>query len=198
VRIDVLFMYTQGLLLDRLEADNTTIEHYFQKRSQEVELVYGDNGRNKLGYTLRLLGPARYEGKTSGSVVTQRSLLSSDGRAKNGSTRKARDARGADLVARVMTGSTNDYCGSGSFYVNGNSARAFSVSRFGCEGKYSFSHEIGHNLGADHARSDDKNPGTNRCNFGFKSQAARKVTIMAYLSGCANCRRQPYFSDTNI
>ena len=112
--------------------------------------MYGENGRNKLGYTLRLLGPARYEGKTSGSVVTQRSLLSSDGRAKNGSTRKARHARGADLVALVMTGSTNDYCGSGSFYVNGNSARAFSVSRFGGEGKYSFSHEIGHNLGADH------------------------------------------------
>jgi hypothetical protein len=197
VQIDVLFMYTQGLL-DRLKAESTTIDQYFQRRNQEASLVYGLNGRNKLGYTIRLLGPVKYEGKTSGSVVTQRNLLSSDGRDKEGTTRKARDARGADLVALVMAGSSTDYCGSGSFYVNGQSWRAFSVSRFGCEGRYTFAHEIGHNLGADHARSDYKNPGANRCNFGFKSQAARKVTIMAYLRDCANCRRQPYFSDTGI
>ena len=64
---------------------------------------------------------------------------------------------------------------------------------------YSFGHELGHNLGGAHDRTNaGGSSGAYPYAFGFQQQAGGFVDIMAYTNGCSGCRRINYFSNPDV
>jgi hypothetical protein len=184
--IDVLLLYTKAVL-DVIKTEGLSIEQFVGKRQDRLDEAYL-NGQNKLGVNVRIVHHAEYTGTLSNAPGTQLAAVAADK-----DVAKLRDDVKADLVALVVTFMTKA-CGIGRFY-SGSATSAFSVTQYNCEFKYTLAHEIGHNLGADHAREDYKNPPKERCNFGFKSPAAPARTLMAYECTKVKCDRKPFFSD---
>ena len=64
----------------------------------------------------------------------------------------------------------------------GFASSAFSVVERGCAtGYYSFGHELGHNMGLNHAREDSVGTGAYSYSYGYKWTGYR--TVMAYAPG---------------
>lgn len=104
----------------------------------------------------------------------------------------------ADLVVLIGEGyaSAEGACGI-AWLMSGNStsfaSNAFSVVDRTCAtGYYSFGHEIGHNMGLNHARPDPVGPGAFSYSYGYKWTGYR--TVMAYSPGT----RILYFSNPNV
>ncbi len=113
-----------------------------------------------------------------------------------------RNNYGADLLA-LITGSGGGFCGIA--YVNASSSYAMSVTAEFCLGGRTLAHEIGHNQGVTHARSQEDggvsgeyNYGYRRCNDGSVDDVGAPYfrTIMAY--GCSGASRTGHFSNPNI
>ena len=106
----------------------------------------------------------------------------------------------------VLLVSASEYCGLG--YINADYNYAFAVVRAnsGCEGKYSFTHEIGHIIGCGHdmAALEHYSPyeyGHGYVHYleGIPSSSWR--TLMAYGDACsgeAYCTRIPYWSNPDV
>jgi hypothetical protein len=64
---------------------------------------------------------------------------------------------------------------------------------------FSFSHEIGHNLGAAHDRDNASVNGAFSYSYGYQqdAQVPRFYTLMAYSNGCSGCSRINYWSNPN-
>jgi hypothetical protein len=75
---------------------------------------------------------------------------------------------------------------------------AFSVVERSCmTGYYSFGHELGHNMGLNHARVDPVGTGAYSYSFGYKDPGNAFRTVMAY--NCpVNCTRVLHFSNPNV
>ena len=104
----------------------------------------------------------------------------------------------ADLVVYITE--KTDYCGLAWLY-NGYAQYGFSVVTRSCaSSNYSFPHELGHNLGANHDRYVESSGSTSAYNYGFTDASAPVPvrTVMAYNDACAavgvTCARLPYFS----
>jgi hypothetical protein len=116
-----------------------------------------------------------------------------------------RDLYGADVVQLVMDSQlSSGACGIG-WVMTGNDPGfgpyAFSVTERACAlvPVYSFAHELGHNMGLNHARSDPNAPegGAFPYAFGYKSPRGRFRDIMAY--DCpAGCPRILHYSNPDI
>jgi Metallo-peptidase family M12 len=120
---------------------------------------------------------ASYDGLADGSTL---SFISADSNVNSW----RRDAR-ADLVA-LITGGTGSVCGIAQ--VLG----AYSVTAGNCLSTYTFTHELGHNLGCLHDRS---NSGSSLHAYahGWRDPNRRFRTVMAY--DCSpSCPVVPYFS----
>ncbi len=89
-----------------------------------------------------------------------------------------RAALGADLVA-LVTGRASSSGGCGTAWMGPSTSSAYSVSEHAClyAGQWSFAHEIGHNLGADHAPGDGSPVGASYAR-GYRDGSIR--TLMAY------------------
>ncbi len=114
----------------------------------------------------------------------------------------ARDAVGADIVA-LISASGGGFCGVG--YVGSSSTYAMSVTAEFCLSNRTLAHEIGHNQGANHARSQSGggssgayNYGYRRCNDGSVDDVGAPYfsTIMAY--SCSGAARTGSFSNPNV
>jgi hypothetical protein len=109
-----------------------------------------------------------------------------------------RDAVHADVVSLIVTGYNNPYGACGvAWLMAGNSPgfapNAFSVVDRTCAtGYFSFGHEIGHNMGLNHARSDPTGTGAFPYSYGYKWPGYR--TVMAYAPGT----RVLHFSNPNV
>ena len=100
-----------------------------------------------------------------------------------------RKEKAADMVVAIMPASGS--CGTG--YVNANATSAFAVVSASCTkaGAYSFAHELGHNLGAQHDTAQTNTAGENH---GYKS-AGKWRTVMSYdCAAPSNCPRVNYWS----
>ncbi len=102
----------------------------------------------------------------------------------------------ADLVSLITETPGSPYCGI-AWLMAGNRAgfapNAFSVVERSCmTGYFSFGHELGHNMGLNHARSDSTGPGAFSYSYGYKWAGYR--TIMAYAPGT----RVLYFSNPGV
>jgi hypothetical protein len=102
----------------------------------------------------------------------------------------------ADLVSLITETPGSPYCGI-AWLMSGNNPgfapNAFSVVERGCAtGYYSFGHELGHNMGLNHARQDPVGNGAFPYSFGYKWPGYR--TVMAYAPGTRILR----FSNPNV
>ena len=107
-----------------------------------------------------------------------------------------RDTYKADVVSLITQTAGSPYCGV-AWLMPGNNPgfapNAFSVVERGCAtGYYSFGHELGHNMGLNHARQDPIGPGAYPYSYGYKWTGYR--TVMAYAPGT----RILYFSNPNV
>jgi peptidyl-Asp metalloendopeptidase len=107
-----------------------------------------------------------------------------------------RDAYHADVVSLITETPGSPYCGI-AWLMAGNdpgfAPNAYSVVERSCmTGYYSFGHEIGHNMGLNHARTDPVGTGAFSYSFGYKWTGYR--TVMAYAPGT----RVLYFSNPNV
>jgi hypothetical protein len=90
-------------------------------------------------------------------------------------------------VSVLVTGYDNPYGACGvAWLMSGNdpdfAPHAFSVVDRACAtGYYSFGHELGHNMGLNHARVDPTGPGAFDYSYGYKWTGYR--TVMAYAPG---------------
>jgi hypothetical protein len=114
-----------------------------------------------------------------------------------------RDALGADLVQLVVGPQTNA-CGIG-YVMDALSpafdAWAFSVTAYDCiSPNLTFAHELGHNMGSNHA-PEDLVPGDTALypySFGYKHPARLFRTVMAYDCAAGGCPRVLHFSNPNV
>jgi sulfatase modifying factor 1 len=114
-----------------------------------------------------------------------------------------RDELGADLVSMIVPDVAKKVCGIayvGPQHPNQkvNANTAFSVTAYECRNGFTFTHELGHNLGATHDRSVAKLK-EGQFNYGLVDLKNNWRTIMAYYSACkqagVKCPRIPSFSD---
>src|SRR5205823_4895870 len=112
-----------------------------------------------------------------------------------------RDTYSADLVSMWVEG--GDACGIGYLLSDATKPRpdlGFSVVAEDCAtGYYSFGHEMGHNMGADHAKDDNAPHGPYLYGSGYKQMTAptKWRTIMAY-DGNWTCARINYWSNPTV
>jgi hypothetical protein len=145
---------------------------------------------------LRLAGAVEVAYTESGDngVDLDRVTAPSDGYLDNVPT--LRNTYQADLVSLITNTPGSPYCGVAWLMGGNNPAfapNAFSVVERSCmTGYYSFGHELGHNMGLNHARADQVGTGAFSYSYGYKWTGYR--TIMAYAPGT----RVLYFSNPGV
>jgi hypothetical protein len=110
-----------------------------------------------------------------------------------------RDSDGADVVSMIVEEDT--LCGVANIMRTLSPAfesSAFSVVNRECAvGKFSFAHELGHNMGSEHDRADANDDGVFLDSFGYQDPSETFRTIMS--TNCPNgCLRIQKFSNPNI
>ena len=137
--IDVLVAYTNRAKLNSGNIDNLI--------DGSSALANGSFSNSSISATLNIVKKVEVNYLESGSFATDLIALrnKTDGEMDNIHT--LREQYGADLVVLIL--GSGDLCGSA--YVDVPSSYAFSVVKYDCAGNgLTFSHEIGHNLGAGH------------------------------------------------
>lgn len=123
----------------------------------------------------------------------------SPGGALNADVEAMRTATGADLVA-LVTGRASSAGGCGIAWLGPSSSHPFSVTEQTClyAGQWTFSHELGHNLGARHATGDsgDTTPACPSYACGYRDETIR--TLMAYYAGGSATSRLLNFSSASV
>jgi hypothetical protein len=110
-----------------------------------------------------------------------------------------RDSHSADLVKLIVE--EGDACGL-AFLMPGNTplfaSFGFSVTLRQCVSPgYTFAHELGHNMGSNHAPQDPTFLGAYEYSFGYKDPSNLFRTVMAY--DCpGGCLRIPHFSNPAV
>ena len=172
-RIDLLVLYTpaargraggpaaiQASLANAVAVTNTALQR------SAVHASVTTVGLQELAYV-----------ESASGLVADLSTLALGG-ALHAAVESVRAAAGADLVALVV-GRTTPSAGCGVAYLGPSPAAIYSVTEEAClvAGQWSFSHELGHNLGADHAPGD---PVVSAVPYarGYRDGAVR--TLMAY------------------
>lgn len=108
-----------------------------------------------------------------------------------------RDTHGADLVALLINGSA--YCGIAWLPTTPSADLGFSVTEQDCAvGNKSFTHELGHNMGAHHDPANASANGPKPFNKGYISPQLDWRTVMAYSAPCGGCTRLNYFSNPKL
>ena len=108
---------------------------------------------------------------------------------------------GADQVT-LLRDYVDEGCGKARLIRDPNAAGAYAVVQEGEKGQYVcgrlvLAHEIGHNLGCMHDRSNSSFPGRFEDSYGFQQQD-HFFTLMAYPNGCGSCVSIPNFSNPNV
>ncbi|MBL8628947.1 MAG: hypothetical protein JNM81_04925 [Rhodospirillaceae bacterium] len=150
---------------------------------------------------------------TEGTTASADNDLLNDARIKTGDFARihlGRAATQADLVAVIADYGTVDSCGVG--YINDDltSALVNSYAQYGVSLTdvtclpSTFTHEVGHNLGANHDRYVITNPvpGPTGYNYGYIDTTAKFMDVMAYNNQCDDlnitCTEILYYSNPNI
>ena len=184
--IDVMVLYTPTVTLRSGGA--AAAQQLVQLAIAETNTGYQNSGVTQ---RVRLV----YSGETpyteSGSMADDLNHLTTPGDGYLDAAQRLRDTYNADLVS--LWGDMNgEACGLAWLFTNPSVPqpdRAFSVVDYGCAtGYYSFGHEMGHNMGATHAREDNTGAGAYSYSYGYKQTGANPFrTIMAYKCTTGNC-----------
>ena len=174
-----------------------------------IDLAIGETNnalsRSGIDGHLRLARSAQVaydEGGTDCEVVLRRATNRADGHMDQ--VHAMRDAVNADLVA-LLVDSTVTGCAGAAWlmYQNSTSERTYgfslTVAKWANAPSYTFTHEIGHNLGAGHDTYAPKSNGLFSYSHGYTSLSGRWFTVMAYNDECddadVECSRILAFSN---
>lgn len=156
----------------------------------ETNQGYANSG---VTITLQLAGTGQVTYTETGNFSTELSRYRSTSDGYMDAIHTTRNNVAADVAVLIVNG--NAACGIG--YLNSNAASAFTVVARSCAtGYYSFAHEIGHNMGANH---DPANASGSPYAYGhgYQRPANGWRTIMAYACSGASCTRINYWSNPN-
>lgn len=197
-KINLLFAYTKAA---RSEAGGRA-----ELKAAAALVVAQTNeafANSGLKVTVRYRGLAKAKGKESGNAVKDvtRLFRARDGRFDN--LHKARRKNRADLVHLFTSGSQYDVCGAGNLPLSARQthrALAWSTSFYSCMPYLVATHELGHNLGADHIDYPGvSHDSRQRGSYAFYNVAGNYLTAMGYYDPCVDaqiytCVRIPWFS----
>jgi peptidyl-Asp metalloendopeptidase len=191
--IDVAVVYTPNAA--GFWGSASSMESVIRNSVLETNNVFANSG---IPERIRLVGVTSIPAFETGNSSTDLVRLATTNDGFSDSVHQYRDSLGADLVVGINN--SLDSCGVG--YVNTPASSAvsgFSVVNARCmfAGDYTFAHELGHNLGANHAAGDPLVPASYPFAYGYKDPALRFRTVMAY--NCVpSCPRIPYFSSPRV
>ncbi|HXV60132.1 MAG TPA: M12 family metallo-peptidase [Vicinamibacteria bacterium] len=190
--LDLLVVYTPRA---RLSAGGShSMEALVQLGVAETNLALRESG---VPTRVRLVEMQEVSYEEAGRVESDLEILAHAGDGALDEVHALRDSRGADFVQLVVEES--DGCGIAYLMREDNpgfSAWAFSVVEWSCiDANYALTHELGHNLGCDHAPEDPATfGGPFEYSFGYRDPSSRYRTIMAYGPG----RRLARFSSPRV
>lgn len=189
--VDIFVYYTAAARLAR--GGQSQIEALIAQGIADSNTTYTRSG---LQATLRLAGTGELLGFVEDPTTMQNDLSNF----RNSATaQNTRNAVNADLMHLVLGGQSNA-CGIA--YLGPSVNAAYGVTSHDCFFQYSFTHEVGHNFGNNHAPEDGliSNPFRPYA-YGYKNctAAQRFRTVMAYActSGAAGTRI-PNLANPNV
>jgi hypothetical protein len=196
-RFDLLVVYTAAA---RAGAGGTAaIRNLINLGVAETNLAYARSG---IIPRLRLVHMSEIAYAETGALGTDLPRLRATADGFMDSVHALRNQYGADMVKLVVNG--GDGCGIAYLMGPGHSVafapNAFSVTVRGCiSPNYTFGHELGHNMGSNHAPDDPVGTGAYAYSYGHKILtlgANNYRTIMAY--DTCGCPRSLNFSNPNV
>jgi peptidyl-Asp metalloendopeptidase len=196
-RFDVMVLYTPAA---RSAAGSATaMKALVNLAVAETNTGYLRSGvipRVRLVYTGEVVGYTEV-----GDFSTDLSRLRSPSDGFMDNIHMLRTAFGADLVSLIIEGN-GSLCGLGYLMTSLSAAfeaNAFSVSARNCAtGNYTFSHEMGHNMGLQHDRIAQPADGVFPHSHGYVDVAHNFRDIMGVATGCGGCLRIQNFSNPNV
>ncbi|MCC6368193.1 MAG: S-layer homology domain-containing protein [Bryobacterales bacterium] len=200
-QIDVLVAYTQAA---RAAAGGTaTIQNNIQLAVAEVNQGFLNSA---VGITVNLVGSMEVNYDESVHIDQALTDLKGTTDGKMDGVHTARANLGADLVSLWINdvGSAGGVVGLG-YQLNSLSSGfapwAFSVAeQYWAAGPgYTFAHEMGHNMGADHDRANSSGGGLDSYSYGYQHTTPTTFrTIMAYSCSSVYCPHVNYWSNPNV
>jgi hypothetical protein len=194
--VDVLVVYTPAA---RAAAGGTSgILSQINLAVAETNTGYSNSN---VVQRVRLAGTAEVSYAESGDIGVDLDRITDPADGYMDGVAGLRNTNRADLVSLITETPSSAYCGV-AWLMAGNdpgfAPNAFSVVELACmTGYYSFGHEMGHNMGLNHARSDPTGTGAFSYSFGYKNPSNVFRTVMAY--NCpVNCPRILYFSNPTV
>lgn len=191
--IDVLVVYTGAA---RAAAGGTTaIQNEIAAAITDTNTAYANSS---IIPRVRLVHSAELNYSETGSSGTELDRLRGTSDGYMDTVHALRDIYRADIVALLVANMT-DACGRG-YLMSGNNPGfapfAFSVTDRDCLFQYTMTHEMGHNMGCNHAPQDPTGSGAFSYSFGYKDATHGFRTVMAY--DCPGCPRVRHFSNPGV
>jgi Metallo-peptidase family M12B Reprolysin-like/Bacterial Ig domain len=165
----------------------------------ETNTAYANSG---IIPRLRLVGTELVTYTETGDLSVDLGAVTGTADGQMDSVHSLRNSLGADLVKLVVGNTAGTACGVAwlmQSLSSGFATNAFSVTAYPCiSPNYTFGHELGHNMGSNHAPSDPvASPPLYAYSFGYKHPSNLFRTVMAY--DCpVSCPRVLYFSNPSV
>ncbi|HXG90170.1 MAG TPA: M12 family metallo-peptidase [Vicinamibacterales bacterium] len=187
--IDVLILYTPNARSARGGASQ--MQAIASQIISDSNTAFTNSG---LGTRMRLAGTSEFALTEAAGMTSDLSALSSSVTAQS-----LRNAARADLVQLLVNSPDTSACGFAYILRSLGSPDfpAYSVADVECVAQYTPTHELGHNMGSDHAPEDGASGGLFSYSYGFKDAARGFRTVMAY--ACENgCGRVLNWSNPSV
>jgi len=203
--IDVMVLYTPAALLNGAANNVTNMNNLISTAITESNQAYSNSmiyPRMRLVHAAQITYTETTSCGSDAFSCALNHLTNTDGVIDDAHT--LRNTYGADVVALLIHDSA--YCGLAwrpSTVSSANSGLGFSITAWSCAtGYYSFSHEIGHNQGANHDWfvSSDTVPAIYAHGYyrWTGSVGSSWRTVLAYGNGCSGCTRIKWFSNPGV